>query len=74
MATAVAAARKRAGIDETLPLEIYPHERGLLARLGMGGVQTLLPYGLGHEFARLQRLAQMRGVQVQALATVPSVQ
>ena len=74
LATAVAAARKRAGINETLPLEIYPHERGLLARLGLGGAQALLPYGLGHQFARLQRLAQMRGVQVQALATVPAIQ
>jgi len=74
LTTAVAAARKRAGIEETLPLEIYPRERGLLARLGMGGVQTMLPYALGHEFARLQRFAQMRGVQVQALATVPAVQ
>ena len=74
LTTAVAAARKRAGIEETLPLEVYPRERGLLARFGMDGAQTLLPYALGHEFARLQRLAQMRGVQVQALATVPSVQ
>lgn len=74
LTTAVAAARKRAGIEETLPLEVYPRERGLLAQLGMGGAQTLLPYALGSAFARLQRLAQMRGVQVQALATVPNIQ
>ena len=49
-------------------------ELAMMARLGMGGVQTMLPYALGHEFARLQRFAQMRGVQVQALATVPAVQ
>ena len=74
LSTAVAAARKRAGIEETLPLEVYPRERGLLARLGMGGAQTLLPYAFGQQFARLQRLAQLRGVQVQALAGVPTVE
>lgn len=74
LTTAVAAARKRAGIDEALPLEVYPRERGLLSRLGMGGAQTLLPFAFGQQFARLQRLALLRGVQVQALASVPAVE
>lgn len=71
LTTAVAAARKRAGITELLPLERYPHERGLLARFGMGGAQTLLPYLIGAEAAHLQRLARLRGVQILAWSPAP---
>jgi protease IV len=68
LATAVAAARKRAKIDETLPLERYPKDKGLFGRLGFGGVQALLP----PEAAHLQRLATAKRLQVMAWATVPT--
>jgi protease-4 len=68
LATAVAEARKRTKIEESLPLERYPHSKGILARLGMGGgVQALLP----REAARLQRLASCRRLQIMAWAPVP---
>ena len=67
LASAVAEARKRAKIDETLPLERYPHGKGLLARLGMGGVQALLP----RQAAQLQRLASCRRLQIMTWASVP---
>ena len=66
LATAVAAARKRAGIDESLPLERHPKSQGLLGRLGMGGVQAVLP----RELVRLQRLANTRRLQIMAWANV----
>lgn len=67
LASAVAAARKRAKIGEQLPLERYPRDRGLFSRLGMGGVSAVLPRAA----LRLQRLAAMRRVQVMAWADVP---
>lgn len=67
LASAVAAARKRANITEQLPLERHPRDRGLFARLGMGGVSAVLPRAA----LRLQRLAAMRRVQVMAWADVP---
>ena len=66
LATAVAAARKRAGIDESLPLERHPKSQGLLGRLGMGGVQSVLP----RDLVRLQRLVSSRRLQVMAWANV----
>ncbi len=70
LATAVAAARKRANIDEQLPLERYPREKGVLARLGLGdGVRTLVP----RELLRLERLTRLRGVQVLAWSPAPRV-
>lgn len=68
LATAVAAARKRAGIEQTLPLERFPKDKGLLSRLGLGGVHVLMPPAA----VRLQRLAEQRGVHVMAWAAVPS--
>ncbi len=67
LSSAVAAARKRAGIEQALPLERFPKERGLLSRLGMGGVHVLLP----PVAVRLQRLAEQRGLRVMAWAAVP---
>ena len=68
LASAVASARKRAKIDETLPLERYPKDKGLFGRLGFGGVQVLLPA----EAAHLQRLATAKRLHVMAWATVPT--
>lgn len=64
LASAVAAARKRANIEQTLPLERFPKERGLLSRLGLGGVHALLPPAV----VRLHRLAEQRGLRVLAWA------
>ncbi len=73
LTTAVAAARKRAGIGEMLPLEMYPRAQGLLSRLGLGGVETLVPYVLGTEAAHLQRLARLRGVQIMTWSALPEL-
>ena len=67
LASAVAAARKRASIEQTLPLERFPKERGLLSRLGLGGVHVLLPATA----VRLQRFAAQRGLRVLAWAPLP---
>ncbi len=68
LASAVAAARKRASIDQALPLERFPKDKGLLSRLGLGGVHVLLPAPA----IRLQRLAAQRGIHVMAWASVPA--
>lgn len=81
LATAVAAARKRAGIDEKLPIERYPRSKGFLQRLGMsGGVHgqalasvggDLLPPELRAQLAILPRLALAGRPVVMTRAALP---
>ena len=75
LGTAVASARHRAGEDDPLPVERYPEHKGLLQRLGLGGVHVLagelLPEGLARQGQRLQRLTHQRTLVVQAWANVP---
>ena len=83
LATAVVAARKRAGIDEKLPIERYPRPKGLLQRLGLpaGGSQSqvtalagdLLPPALRAQLSALPRLATSGRPVIMTRAALPGI-
>ncbi len=80
LASAVAAARKRAGIEEKLPLERYPRPKGILHRLGLShGAQSqvdaiagdLLSADLRRQLAFLPRMVAGNKPIIMARSVVP---